>query len=258
MMDEEFKRLYRMTEKAFTRDRCLPFALVMVVILRKSMKSLQLVVNEVMAWLKAPPVTTSAFSQARYQLKHEAFIELNRKAVVNTVYGDGDYRTFWGFRVLAIDVSKIVLPNTDEVRQAFGTITYSNGHSADIQGEHPYALASVLYDVLNRVAVDARLDRATAYEVDLAVAHLAHTHPWDLTLLDRNYPSYRMIAEFTQRSRQFVIRCSAASFATARKRLKGLGPDNQSSPSNPVQAKPHGSVSSICPPRSKCGWFGSG
>jgi len=59
-----------------------------------------------------------------------------------------------------------------------------------VEGEHPYALASVLFDVLNRVAVDAVLGKADAYEVDLAVGHLAHTRPGDLLLMDRNYPSY--------------------------------------------------------------------
>lgn len=226
IVDEEFKRLYRMTEQAFTRDRCLTFALVMVVILRKSVKSLQLVMNEVMAQLEMPPVSASAFSQARYKLKHEAFIALNQKAVVDTMYGDGDYRTFWGFRVLAIDGSKIVLPDTEEVREAFGTIAYSNGRSAELQGERPYALASVLYDVLNRVALDARLGRAKDYEVDWAVAHLASTRPGDLILMDRNYPSYRMIAELIHHSRHFVIRCSAASFEQARRMLQGEGPDH--------------------------------
>jgi hypothetical protein len=154
---------------------------------------------------------------------------MNRKAVVETMYGDGGHRTFRGFRVLGIDGidgSKIVLPDTEEVRQEFGTIAYSSGKAGEIRGERPYALASVMYDVLNRVAVDARLGRADAYEVDLAVARLEHALPEDLVLMDRNYPAYRMIAELDRRPRHFVIRCSAASFAPARRMLKGEGPDS--------------------------------
>ena len=113
------------------------------------------------------------------------------------------------------------------MRDAFGTIAYSNGKDPQIQGERPYALASVLYDVLNRIALDATLGRADAYEVDLAIGHLAHTGPTDLLVMDRNYPSYRMLAELTQRERHFVIRCSAASFAAARRMLRGEGPDSQ-------------------------------
>ena len=114
-----------------------------------------------------------------------------------------------------MDGSKIALPDSEEVCAEFGTIAYAGGKSSEIAGERPYALASVLYDVLNRVALDAVLGRADAYEVDLAVAQLAHTRPGDLLLLDRNYPSYRMLAEFVRRRREFAARCSAASFAQA-------------------------------------------
>ena len=116
----------------------------MVIMIRKSVKSVQNVVNEAMSWLDLPLITASAYSQARYKLKHTAFIVLNQTAIVETMYSDDDYHKFWGFRVLAIDGSKVVLPNTENVREAFGTIAYSNGKDSEIQGQHPYALASVL------------------------------------------------------------------------------------------------------------------
>ena len=225
--NEDFKNRHRKTAKAFTRIRSLPFALVMVLIMRKSVKSLQNVVNEAMIWLEKTPVTASAYSQARYNLKHTAFIELNQTAIVDTVYSDDQYLKFWGFRVLAVDGSKIVLPDNEKIREEFGTIAWSNGKTSEIEGERSYALASVLYDVLNRVALDASLGKAKAYEVDLAIAHLAQTRAGDLLTMDRNYPSYRMLAEIYQHSRDFVIRCSAASFAVARQMLKGEGADSQ-------------------------------
>ena len=227
LTDEEFKGRHRVNDQVFTRVRCLPFALVLVLILRNSVKSLQNVVNEAMSWLSADPVTASAFSQARYKLKHTAFIELNQKAVVDSRYREASFQTFWGLRVLAIDGAKVLLPDTEEVRETFGTIAYSNGKDSSVHGERPYALASVLYDVLNRVALDATLGPANAYEVDLAIDHLAHTGPTDVLVMDRNYPSYRMLAELTQRERHFVIRCSAASFGAARRMLRGEGPDSQ-------------------------------
>lgn len=199
----------------------------MVLIMRKSVKPLQNVINEAMGWLDESPVTASAYSQARYKLKHTAFIELNQSAIVDTVYSDDNYHKFWGFRVLAVDGSKVVLPNTENIREEFSTINYSNGKTAEIEGEHAYALASVLYDVLNRIAIDAQLGKAKAYEVDLAVEHLVHTKAGDLLTMDRNYPSYRMLAELVHSQRDFVIRCSAASFAVARQMLKGEGDDSQ-------------------------------
>jgi hypothetical protein len=139
---------------------------------------------------------------------------------------DGEHRTFWGFRVLAVDGSKILLPDSADVRDAFGTVPYCNAGGSNA-GERPYAVASVLYDVLERVALDATLGAANAYEVDLAVGHLAHTCPGDLVLMDRNYPSYRMLAELSRHGRDFVVRCSRASFAPARRLLAGDGPDSR-------------------------------
>ncbi|MDG4556298.1 MAG: hypothetical protein P9F19_02710 [Candidatus Contendobacter sp.] len=77
LADEGFKSRHRASAQAFTRVRRLPVAVVLVLILRKSVKPLQNVVNAAMAWLTAEPVTASAFSRARHPLQHTAFIELN-------------------------------------------------------------------------------------------------------------------------------------------------------------------------------------
>ena len=223
MSSESFKDKHRIAKEAFTRVRSLPFELVLVMILRKSVKSLQTVVNEAMLWLERETVTASAFCQARYKLKHTAFIELNQKGIVEPMYAAEDYRQFWGFRVLAVDGSRVMLPHNEETRKAFGSIAYTNGKDKQTLGEHCYGTASVLYDVLNRIAVDANLAPAKAYEVDLAIAHLHHTTASDLLLMDRNYPSYRMMAELSHRQRAFVIRCTANSFKTARQLAKGKG-----------------------------------
>lgn len=196
-------------------------------ILRKGTKALQGMLNEALGWLGMPPVTASAFCQARYQLKHTAFIELNQEAVVRTMYEDGDEQRFWGLRVLAVDGSKLLLPDNEAVREAFGTIAFSHGKTGLPQGERPYALASVLYDVLNRVALDAALVRGAAYEVDLAIGHLPYTAAGDVLVMDRNYPSYRMAATLHQQQREFVIRCSQSSFKQARAMLRGEGADSQ-------------------------------
>jgi hypothetical protein len=48
-----------------------------------------------------------------------------------------------------------------------------------------------------------------------------------LSVGDRNYPSYWWLATLPQANRADVIRCSAASFATARRMLKGTGCQSQ-------------------------------
>jgi hypothetical protein len=207
-------------------------------ILRKSVKPLQSMVNEAMQAAGVESVTASAYTQARHKLRHTAFIELNQTAVVEVMYGDGVYKTFWGYRILGVDGSKIRLPDTDEMGMAFGTHRYAvKGKEAVIEGKHAMGLASVLYDVLNRVAVDAILTRGDAYEVNLAIQHLPHTAAADLLVFDRNYAAYELLAELTQQQRAFAIRCSAASFATARAMLKGEGADSQTVTLKPPAGK---------------------
>jgi hypothetical protein len=85
-----------------------------------------------------------------------------------------------------------------------------------------------MYDVLNEVTVDCVLGKAHDYEVDLAIFHhLPHTRNNDLLIFDRNYPSYMLVSLLVLCDRKFVIRCSAASYSTARKMLKGEGADDQ-------------------------------
>ena len=62
--DEGFKNRHRKTEVMFTRLRSLPFALVLILVLRKSVKSLQCIVNESMDGIDLDTVSASAYSQA--------------------------------------------------------------------------------------------------------------------------------------------------------------------------------------------------
>jgi len=223
---EELKSRHRVREEDFSRVRCLTFPLLLTVILRKSVKSLQLVLNELTQELGRSPVSHSALSKARSRLKHTVFIELNQKAIVEVFYEEDSYKKYKGFRLLGIDGSKIRLPDTKEMVAEFGSISFNAGQGTP-EVSHAYGFASVLYDVLNGVAVDSVLGHGRSYEVDLALKHLTHTQTNDLLLCDRGYPSYRFLATLCQMQRQFVIRCSAASFAPARAMLKGQGKDSQ-------------------------------
>ena len=178
--DDDFRSRNRTEDRYFTRCRKLTFVVVILLLLRKSAKSIQCVVNELFMVLGLESVTAAAFSQARKRIRHTAFIELNEQAIVNVMYREGEYLRYKGFRVLAIDGSKIRLPESEEINQEFGQVAYTNGQNEEIKGYHTYAQGSVLYDVLNHVAVDAWLGKATDYEVDLAINHLKKTQVGDL------------------------------------------------------------------------------
>jgi len=115
--------------------------------LGKSVKSLQLVLNEFFAKLAINIAITvcsaSAFVQARAKLSHKAFIELNQKAVVETFYTNGNYKTYRGFRLLAVDGSKVILPNEDKIIDYFGSINIAN-QLETTTGEYPVALVGCI------------------------------------------------------------------------------------------------------------------
>ena len=160
LTNADFHARHRVKPKYFTRKRVLTFSIVLILILQKSVNSLQLVLNEFFGQLSmcvsltVLTVSNSAFSQARQKLSHTAFIELHRTAVVENSYADDQYQTWQGFRLLGVDGSKIRLPDTPEIRKEFGVFAVKNQSGAEL-GEQPWALASVCYDVLNDIPLDA-------------------------------------------------------------------------------------------------------
>lgn len=222
---ESFKEQHRTSKKKFSRIRKLTFSRMIILIMQKSVKSIQLILNEWFEWLGEQTVSNSAFTQARANLKHTAFIALNER-IVEIYYEDGVYQRYKGFRLLAIDGSKIRLPEGEGLKEAFGGIRYSH-QKAEVNGEHNYAQVSVLFDVLNRILITGECGKARAYEVDLAIKHLSYAQPCeDLWLCDRNYATAHFMATLIGQQLNFVIRCPAR-FAVAKQMLTGQGADNR-------------------------------
>ena len=205
--------------KAFTRRRKLPLPHVVTMLLRKSARSLQNRLNEFILRLEeaAEPVTASAFSQARQKLRHSAFIELNERGVVEPFYRDGDYARERGLRVLAIDSTRLRLPESDEIVAHFGR------HQFSTRGElsaMPMAVLTVLHDVLSGIGHAAALGAASADEKQMGFALLEKTRPGDVVLYDAGFPSYRLIGEHFQRGVDFVLASGLNGFDVARRMLR--------------------------------------
>ncbi len=146
-------------------------------------------------------VTKSAFTQARAKLKPEGFKRLNEIAV-NTFYDEAAYYKWFDFRVLSIDGTRLVLPNHPTVVEEFGQHDF--GPKAD--SPRSLALGSVLYDVLNQVAIDGQIDRYDSSERDLLLKHLEFTKKGDLLLLDRGYPCFWLLFLLIAKEIGFCVR----------------------------------------------------
>lgn len=215
--NKAFRDKHKMNTTAFTRNRKLTFKSVAILILQKSIKSLQNRLNQFFDKISddIKPATASAFTQARSNLSHTAFIALNKEGIVDPFYGDGVFKKWRNYRLLAVDGSKIVLPASRDIRDEFGAFATSDKYGV-VNGEYNAAMASVLYDVLNGLPVDSKLAGCHSNEVELAKEHFNHINEQDLLLADRNYPSYEFLASVLARSANFVVRCSRSSFKEVR------------------------------------------
>src|SRR5882757_2220676 len=91
LIDPGFWSRHRRCVSDFTRECVLTFPVVMLLVLQKSLKSLQAHVHELL-WQLAegtavPQLSGGALTHARAKLRASAFSELNESAVLATVYG---------------------------------------------------------------------------------------------------------------------------------------------------------------------------
>jgi hypothetical protein len=201
----------------FTRECVLTFPVLMLLLLQKSLKSLQTHAQEFFSQLRqglsGPCLSAGAVTHARAKLCPSAFVELNQ-AVLHTVYGPAHadlVRRWHGHRLLGVDSALVRLPSHAAVGKKFGWVQCANHHG--LQDRYPQGRVSVLYDVLNAVALEARLVASTVAETELAHEHLAAVQPGDLLLNDRGFTGYRWLVAVRAVRAQFVSRCSRRSFA---------------------------------------------
>ena len=225
LTDKEFASRHKLHMSDFTRIRKLDFVSVFLLILRSSVKSLQNVLNEFVLHLKLQyTITSSAFTQARKKLSHTAFIELNDHTV-SFYFRDDDIRRLRGFRCLGVDSSLVILPNTKEIREAFGTVSINRGDGKDL-GCYAAAKFQCCYDVLNRIAVKTSFSPGKGYEVDLAIEMLPNLTSRDLLIFDRGYASYKMLASLVKAGVSYVVRCPRNSFKVTESLFAGKGPNS--------------------------------
>ena len=204
VQSEEFLLRHKKVATNFTRCRKLPFSTVLTLILRKSVKSLQVVLNE---WCQGETesISASALSQARQKFSHTAFIELLEKSVVGPMYDSGNFKKFKGHRLLAIDGSTLRLPTSKELIAEFGTMKYLNGKQ-QLASDNVESKASVLYDVLNEIPIAGSLHEARTNDLKAAVSEIALLQPGDIVMADRGYCSFAFFSEILGKKADFVIR----------------------------------------------------
>jgi hypothetical protein len=193
----------------------------MLFILQKTVKSLQRHLHEFLNELAGDemfePVTARAWTHARVKLKYTAFIELNQEVVLPWIYDaeqNQSLKRWRGHRLLGVDSSLVRLPESEELCSQFSLVQVTN-HLGATGTRYAEGRMSVLYDLLNRVGLDARLEPSRVGEVELAIEQLAQAKPGDVLINDRGFTGYRYLAWHHQLGLHYLARCSKSSFAAA-------------------------------------------
>jgi len=190
----------------------LTFPKMIILMTRKSVKSIQNILNEAEIYLSdllnkdLKSVSNSAYTQARSKLKYEAFIELSGD-IRDQFYKDDEYIKYKGFRLLGVDGSIITLPNNKEIQKEFGTTKVVTQYK-DKNKEIVQARVSLLYDLLNNIILDAVITSKKRHEIKIVKdEHLKYFKEGDLIIFDRGYPSYEMFATIpTKCKADYLIR----------------------------------------------------
>lgn len=146
-------------------------------------------------------VTKGAFTQARAKLTPWAFQRLNEVAV-NTFYQGAEYYVWHNKRLLAVDGTRMVLPNHPSIVEEFGQQKF--GPNAD--SPRSLALGSMLYDCLNQITIDAQLAPYASSERDLLMLHMDKIKSGDMLLLDRGYPCFWLLFLLKAKQIDFCVR----------------------------------------------------
>ena len=214
IISPDFLARHRQSEKDFTRQRKLPFHLLIAFLINFVRGSYQDELDKFFKTLHRfdvakRVVSKVALAKARMKLKFQAFTELNQHLIS---YFEKYFNPLcWhGFRLLAIDGSLTRLPQIKAIAEHFGVWHVRQGLPS------PMARVSQLFDVLNKITVDAIIFPKDTGERELAAQHLLKLMPNDLILLDRGYPAWWLFKLILSMESNFCVRISCTKWKAVR------------------------------------------
>jgi hypothetical protein len=148
-------------------------------------------------------VTKQALSKARKNLDYRAIKQFADMSAQVACQND-DPLLFKGMRLCAIDGTSLALENSPELREKYGTRGYGSCATT--------GLMSALYDPLNDIVLDTQMLRGACDERAAIATHLEQLKKISqippLLILDRGYPSKKLILWFDRQGYKFLMRCS--------------------------------------------------
>lgn len=204
IFSKTFFENYRTSPKDFSRRRKLSFPILILFLINFRKGSYQdeldgffKVINHEDNFIRF--VTDAAICKARHKVKFEAFIELNR-STTTFFYKNSPHQTWNGLNLIGVDGSTAKLPKEDVISEHFGCLKPHTGDSV------PMARISQMFDVLNKITIDAIIAPIHIGERDLAIQHILNLTSKDLLLLDRGYPAFWLFKLICSQKSNFCAR----------------------------------------------------
>lgn len=209
-----FCQHHKKREEDFTRTRVFSFGRLVLFQVNLATKSLPVELTRYFTRIdyniEEKSFTKQSYSEARMKMDYGTYVELNED-LVRQYYSDDDYKKYKGYRLIAIDGSRIGLPNKKEVIQEFG-LAENKGKSI------PMAMNSSAYDVLNHIVINTYLERYETSERLLAerqiekIKELTESRIKDIFIIDRGYQSVPLFVKMMIFGYNFVARCTSEGF----------------------------------------------
>lgn len=160
-------------------------------------------------------VSEEAFAKARQRMPLAFWVELILLLGERFEAEHGDRLRFGGFRLLAMDGTRITLPDEKELRSFYGTASNGKGsHNAQ-------ARLVLLQSPLTRLPIAYQLQPLKIGEITMARQLSCHLRGDDLVLLDSGYFSYGLLWDIQRRDAFFCIRVQRHMNLRTLKRLHG-------------------------------------
>jgi hypothetical protein len=119
---------------------------------------------------------------------------------------EGLVKRWKGHILLAVDGSKINIPDTPETRKRYNICTNQYNKEGVIQ-----ALASFLCDVLNEININSSIDDLKTEKNFIFKEHIKYYQKEAVIIYDRHYADYSVLASHAKSDSDFVIRCPTSN-----------------------------------------------
>jgi hypothetical protein len=158
-------------------------------------------------------VSEAAFAKGRQRMPITFWIELIILLGEQFKRQHGGLHHFRGFRVLAMDGTRIDLPECARLRDHFGTAKNAFGR------QQPQARMVLLQFPFTRLPYRYELSPVSCGEPTMAIRLCAHLRPRDLVLLDAGFWSYGLLWAIQNRQAFFALRLKGGVKLKTLKRL---------------------------------------